>query len=538
VKSISRENLADGSGRSQRLESPAAARWLAWLVPDLALTFALVTLGAMFVMFHGATSLFRDTDAGWHILDGERIILTRSLPHADPFSFSKPGQPWVAWEWGADILMGAVYRLSGLAGVALTYGLLIAASVWMWFRLNGALKGSFLLSGLFFVPMLTTTMLHWLARPHVISWLFLLGTVWFCERMPRNLRWQHLTLVAIGAAAWANLHASFFFGPVIALVYATGAWLRPLIWNDQGLVDGKGHGFQGQGSGEVMGRRYLLLAMASLAATLVNPNGWRLHQHVFSYLFDSGLLNQIVEFQSFDFHQEGASQIIVALILCFAGAFAALAVHKPERFLLSLLLAAIALRSERALPVAALVLLPLANGSITAILRRVNGLTPWLRGKVDNALSCGDRLYAVERHFHGLAIIPVVAVLILGSIRNSAGFPASKCPVAASAVIASLPAGARILASDDFGGYLIFRFKGERKVFLDGRSDFYGGEFLKRYSRMAEARPGWRGLFNQWDFTNALLPPDSALIPALEVYGWHELYRDETAVLLAGRSKL
>ena len=31
-----------------------------------------------------------------------------------------------------------------------------------------------------------------------------------------------------------------------------------------------------------------------------------------------------------------------------------------------------------------------------------------------------------------------------------------------------------------------------------------------------EARPGWREEFNRWSFTNALLPLDSPLIPALE----------------------
>jgi hypothetical protein len=110
--------------------------------------------------------------------------------------------------------------------------------------------------------------------------------------------------------------------------------------------------------------------------------------------------------------------------------------------------------------------------------------------------------------------------------------------VAASAQIASLPAGARILSTDVFGGYLIYRFSGERKVFFDGRSDFYGAEFTDGYLRLVEARPGWRNEFNRWNFTHALLPPDSPLIPALEASGWQALYHDRVAVLLTGASKL
>jgi hypothetical protein len=113
-------------------------------------------------------------------------------------------------------------------------------------------------------------------------------------------------------------------------------------------------------------------------------------------------------------------------------------------------------------------------------------------------------------------------------------FPADQFPVAASSVMAALPAEARVFSSDKFGGYLIYRFAGERKVFFDGRSDFYGAEFLKSYSRLVQARPGWREEFARWHFTHALLPPDYSLVAALEADGWKEAYRDRTAVLLKG----
>ena len=506
---------------------------LLWFAPDLALTFALITLLSIFFAFGGATALFGDSDTGWHIRNGERIISTGLLPHTDPFSFSEPGAPWLAWEWAADVLMGAVYRISGLGGVALMFGLSIAASVWMWFRLNRAAGGNLLLAGLLFAPALHTTTLHWLARPHVFSWLFLVGTVWLCERMPPRPAWWHFPLAAAGAAAWANLHGSFFLGPAIALIYAADAWLGPLIWTEAAAPTDVVPARETARAGD-----YLGLAFAAFAGTLANPNGWRLHQHVVSYLTNSALLDQITEFQSFDFHQAGAWGVTLAIALCFAGAFAALSIRKPARFLLSVLLTAMALRSVRALPLAALLLLPLANGSITAVLVRANGLAPWLRRGINAVLRYGEGLHVIERRFRGFAIVPLAAVLVFISIRGRAGFPAREFPVAASAMVATLPASARIFVPDTFGGYLIYRFKGERKVFVDGRSDFYGTEFLNRYLRLEGVRPGWREEFDRWNFTHALLPADCSMVPALEAYGWKELYRDRTAVLLAGRPGL
>ncbi len=512
---------------------PLRNRVLEWITPDLAMVAATVTLFYLFVLMGGATGLFRDSDAGWHIRNGERILArgffasgffaSGVLPTTDPFSFSRAGQPWIAWEWGADLITGLASHFGGLGAVAAMYGLAIGVSVWMWFRLTWAAGGNFVLACLFAAPMLSTVNLHWLARPHVLSWLFLLGTVWLCEKMPARLNWVRLCGIAVASAVWANVHGSFFFGPLILAIYGAGNWLRFVIW-----------------AGEPRPRlaSFVLAAAASAAGTLLNPHGWALHFHVFSYLTDSALLDRIGEFQSFNFHADGAAQIIAALALGFLGGFAAISARRPERFLLSLLLTAGALRSARVLPVAALLLLPLANGSITSVLSLARSLQRGVRQWLDDVLTYGDRLLALDRRFHGAALIPVIAFVTFAAVQGRAAFPADQFPVAASNAVAALPADARIFAPDKFGGYLIYRFNGTRKVFFDGRSDFYGADFMKSYSRLVQARPGWQAEFARWHFTHALVPPDYALTAALESAGWTELYRDKTAVLLiAGDNK-
>jgi hypothetical protein len=506
-----------------------------WLVPDLAMALSLATLIVMFFSMPNTGGLFNDSDTGWHIRTGELILSTGLLPRSDPFSFSKPGEPWVAWEWGTELLMGGIHLWAGLAGIALLYGLCIAACVWMWFRLSRAAGGNLLVVGLIAVPMLTATALHWLARPHVFSWLFLLGTVWLCEQMPHPLRPRHLLFVAIAAAAWANFHASFFMGPAIAFTYAAGAYIGPMVWEIPAMPVLK---TLVRRPGNHAPRDYTIVALAASAGTLANPYGWALHRHIFAYLSNSGLMDHIQEFQSFDFHSKGAYQVTATFVICFAGAFAALAARRPERFLLSILLTLAGLHSVRAIPVAALLILPLASGSITDVLARAGNLTPALRRGIDNVLACGERLKRTERPFRGYAWIPLFAVLIFASVRNRAGFPPGEFPVAASAVVASLPVSARILAPDIFSSYLIYRFDGRRKVFFDGRSDFYGTALAEQYLRLFELRPGWRKEFNHWHFTYALLPPDYPMVDALEANSWRELYRDRTAVLLTGPSPL
>ena len=454
-----------------------------WFIPDVALVAATVTLFYCLFLFQGYQKLFRDSDAGWHIRTGETILATGQFPRADPYSFTRAGEPWFAWEWGSDVLAGAAHRAAGLSGVALLYGVAIAASVWLWFRLHWAVEGNFLLACAMAPLMLTTCSLHWLARPHVFGWLFLLCAVLWAE----TGAWKRVWLLAIFMALWANLHASFFLGIAVALLYAIGGrvswWTVPVC------------------------------AIAPLA----NPYGWHLYQHVFRYLTDSELLSRIGEYQSFDYHTPGSWQVMATVILGIAGGTLAATQRRWERFGLAMLISAMALRSARGLPLAALVLLPLANGAIT---------TTWNPG------AYVKRLRALDARFYGLALAPAMVLAAFFLLRHlPVGFPRDQFPVDA---YAHIPAEARLFAPDKFGGYLIYRSNGTRKVFFDGRSDFYGAEFLKQYGRMVQVRPGWRATWDSFHFTHALIPNDFPLIPALEQIGWRVVYQDGTATLLEG----
>jgi hypothetical protein len=164
---------------------------------------ACVTLLYCLFLLQGYQQLFRDSDAGWHLRNGEAILATGTLPHTDPWSFTRAGQPWFAWEWLSDVGTGAIHGSLGLRGVALFYGVAIAAGVWLWFRLHWALGGNFPIACAMAPLLLSTCNIHWLARPHVLSWLFLLWAMF--PRRPGLLQTAAVTLL------WANVHPSFFF---------------------------------------------------------------------------------------------------------------------------------------------------------------------------------------------------------------------------------------------------------------------------------------------------------------------------------------
>src|SRR5262245_54727757 len=98
------------------------------LLPNLTVVVLAVALFEVLFFGQGAQALFRDSDAGWHIRNGETIVESMLLPHVDPFSYTRQGATWFAWEWMADAAFGAAHRSAGVAGVALLSGIVIAVA--------------------------------------------------------------------------------------------------------------------------------------------------------------------------------------------------------------------------------------------------------------------------------------------------------------------------------------------------------------------------------------------------------------------------
>jgi hypothetical protein len=496
------------------------------LIPDLATTAALAALCYCLFLFDAPRRLFHDSDTGWHIRTGEAILDSGRLPYTDPYSFTRGGRPWVAWEWGSDVLMGAAHRAAGLDGVAALYISAIACSVWLWFRLNWAVGGGFLSAGVLAAPMLSTVNLHWLARPHVFGWLLTMGAVLGAERLAAEPRLTPARGLAIagGAALWANLHASFFLAALVPLVYAAGYGLRAALWRETD------HAPEMR-----IVRVFLWSTVLAAAASLVNPYGWNLHRHLISYLSDSELMARIGEFQSFNFHAAGAGWISLALLISLAGACAAFARRRVAHAALGLLLVAGALRSARVLPLMALIALPFANGALAEAAVLCGGLRPAVRRRLDALLTYSGNLRRLDARVGGAVWLPLAAAALFAAMPGAA-FPPSEFPVRAAATVELLPGPARLLATDRFGGYLIYRFAGRRKVFFDGRSDLYGSDFLIEYGRLIQARPGWQAMVERYRFTHALLPADCPLAAALEAAGWKRTGADAVAVLLERNS--
>jgi hypothetical protein len=135
--------------------------------------------------------------------------------------------------------------------------------------------------------------------------------------------------------------------------------------------------------------------------------------------------------------------------------------------------------------------------------------------------------------------VPVVLICMAGlRWEGPQDFPANKFPVNAFHANAALIASAdgrrsRMLTSDQWGDYLIYRLYPNQRVFVDGRSDFYGPVIGREYLDLLSAAPNWEDIAERYRFDLALLPLDWPLAQLMmRDARWQVRYLDRQAILL------
>ena len=111
-----------------------------------------------------------------------------------------------------------LYRAWGLKGVVVFTGLVLSLSVTLLFR-HMIWRGANLLAALLATLLATgASTMHYLARPHIFTFLGLTIALWMLER-DRAIRRAGVWWLVPGIALWTNLHGGFLAG--IACVAVT-----------------------------------------------------------------------------------------------------------------------------------------------------------------------------------------------------------------------------------------------------------------------------------------------------------------------------
>jgi hypothetical protein len=275
---------------------------------------------------------------------------------------------------------------------------------------------------------------------------------------------------------------------------------------------------------------------------LINPNGWRLHGYIADFLRHSDIVHFVNEFRSPNFHSgatNGFLLMLLALGILLLGVRPRL---RPTEILLIGWAGAFALRWARNIPTFAIVTTPILAEHFNAYLRE-RWDSRWLRlyRKISDDVRTLDRAASGSG---AVALVVAVMLAVTAKPRVLGGAPlmsteilTNRLPVAAVEFLRARPEVVNGEMFNDYGwgGYLMLVLP-ERKVFVDGRNDFYGADLMKVFDDVDEVHPNWESVLDKFHIGWTILPNKHALNRVLALHGdWETVYADEVATICARR---
>ena len=480
-------------------------------IPSIADMFFCVIL--LFLSFSGNSGLLGDGDTGYHIRAGQYIINTLSVPKTDIFSFHTPPLPWTAHEWLSEVIMAAVHDIAGLSGVVAFFAILLACTITLLFKILRSYGAPILLATAITVFACCASQVHWLARPHIFSFLLMIIWHYLLESWQRGTV-DRLYLLPLSMLLWVNLHGGFLGGFILLGAYIIGNLFHTLSRPPDGRDSNRKRLCQ-----------LMLTAGACLLACLCNPSGYQILFFPFKLVSNRFLMDHISEFLSPNFHDFQPFKYLLLLLV------ALLALSKrrvePTELVLVLIFTNMALYSARYIPLFALIVAP-------TLVRQSEQVQQIVSGKLADFLSKRSanfaRLDARATGFLWPAAALIAVAVAVGSGRSHHVFDAKVKAVDAVEFLMHEKITGNMFNDDEFGDYLIYRGYPTYRVFFDGRSDMYGTDKLQEYLKITGFEAGWERIIDKYRITWIFYGTNSNLSRfLLDKKGWVLIYSDRVA---------
>ena len=485
-----------------------------WWLPTFALfLFVFIMAGAFF----GTDRLFQDPAVGRHLRMGEIIVASHLVPRTDPLSFTYAGKPWVDFEWGFEATIGELNRAGGLALVDAFCTAIFAVTLLGIYR-TLVHCGAPLIAGLIVIGVVALILYaHLSVRPLLFTYLFfaLVVEVWFRRTQPLPRDWVFLPIVFV---AWANLHAGWAAAlAFLALAIAGRA------------LDRMTHRATGEDAPLIP---WIALTLLCALAASFNPWGWSIYRHIFAIATSFKSVGLLDESGSPNFSEPSMSAITVIFIvgvIVLARLIRRAPLWRWETVIPVLFFLDEGVKAQRQV-------LLLAEVAAVPVARDLQALfdgkgLPFLR---DRLRQFAER----QRLAQGDAWLAMLAAVVLTFLFVHSA-PGAKIEVGKSVtphLVDFLRAHpdrfARPLVTTWNAGPLLWNMRPDFRVSFDDRFDFYGDDTVYSFVHLFNGNPGWRDTLDKGNYDSAILDPYLPLNQFLHLTpGWHEVYRDEHAVV-------
>ncbi|HEY9772373.1 MAG TPA: hypothetical protein V6C81_01035 [Planktothrix sp.] len=445
--------------------------------------------------------IYKESDIYWMLEVGRNILRQHGLPSVDTFSYNTLATPWVVYQWLTELIFTTA-AFAGMHAVTcvgqVTLALLLCVLV---YRRAIKLGANSIVS---FVVVAIATYCTFpdigTLRPQLFSFVFVFALQCIFEdawSTQADKRQSTIMLVktAVVAVLWANCHISFPMGFALAGVYLCCQFVRAIRYKgyDKDLE---------QKRLSLFGRLSAVFAIG----TLINPYGVGL------WLFLETISKLHVTPEMMPLTDVNHLLMFSALLITALSAWKKAGV--PRLIWLSALFVAGILHTRFTLYFAICVI-PLVAQAISDLLPNLTSLKPV--AAVSEAVK-----EAAMKKVYPIAVTLLAAIIVC---CQPLYIPVD-VPLVAAESLQKYQLRGNLFASIHANNYLIYRYDGSLKVFVDTRFDRYDPALVKSYFDALQG-DHWKELFSHYNITEALLPyglPITALVA--KDPDWVKVYED------------
>lgn len=438
----------------------------------LAFVFAIVCFSLFMCLFSA-----KEFDYFWHIKAGEYMVKNGVILTKDVFSWFMMGKAWMSHEWLFEILLYYLKLAFPTLHVfiyVLIFGLSLNLTLFFSNK-KGFLKNiPFSLLWIIF-PIIFFA--FFVARPHMISNIFLAITIWVLRDLFYNKDSKKIYILPLVSILWVNFH-----GGSSSLIY-----IFILVFLICGIFKFEFNKIEADRICSKQIFKYILVFILCIGCLCINPHGLKMLYYPYANMADGFMQELIAEWHPTDLNNIFDYSYIVLLLVIF---FSFLFSKKKIKFL-DLVLFGI--------------------GTYMGL----KSIRFWPYVYIISTFFIFD--YVKERKYDkgSLEVLCVLGLLFLAFFTLNFDFMFRDVEIVDDEIISILKKEnpERIYNYYDFGGYLIYE---DINVFVDGRADLYTNYNLKDYYDICNLSNNYVKLLDKYDFDYFLVPIESSIATYLK----------------------
>lgn len=423
-------------------------------------------------------------DIWWSMAEGRYIVENNQLPATNYFSYSNPDSPWKTPQWLFSTLAFFIHQKTGITGLIFARVLIIELLIIILLTILWSVNKSIFINSLFIVWILFTINFRLLLRAHLFSILFFALTVLIASRPAKKINCFALFFLFL---IWSNIHAGVLFGLIFLGIQILEKMIYQFKENNSDFL------------ASILAVKYeSWLLIAGFLGALINPHLIQFIIYPYSHL---NVNNMIVISEYMPTSYFGFQQMIFywLSIPIFISALIVNLVRRkklPPYFFPTIFFLILSIKYNRIIPYFEISAVACIAATVPAAIVQTwnNFRLQWI-------------VYLLL--MYGLIIKPIDLISgdsrLMPTYNFGIGIDPTVLPVHATRFLNENPTPGPMFNDFFWGGYLIWNYYPEKKVFIDGRIPAYPPDFIHQYDRISWNKPDFLAADSLYNFQSLII---------------------------------